>query len=149
MNYIFTTPESPDEWETYYDIRYRVLRQPWGQEQGSERDDTDSTSQNVLLRNEHGVAMAVGRLHLNSPTQGQIRYMAVDSPYQNSGIGGLMIQELERRAKELGAEEIILEARQRAIPFYERNGYSVVKMSYLLFGQIQHYTMVKKLEVRS
>lgn len=149
MNYIFTTPESPDEWETYYDIRYRVLRQPWGQEQGSERDDTDSTSQNVLLRNEHGVAMAVGRLHLNSLAQGQIRYMAVDFPYQNSGIGGLMIQELERRAKELGAEEIILEARQRAIPFYERNGYSVVKMSYLLFGQIQHYTMKKKLEVRS
>jgi N-acetylglutamate synthase-like GNAT family acetyltransferase len=146
MNYIFTTPETPEEWEMYYDIRYRVLRQTWGQEQGSERDETDTTSQNVILHDELGNAIAVGRLHLNSPSQGQIRYMAVDIPYQNSGLGGLMIQELERRAKEQGAKEMILEARQRAIPFYERNGYSVVKMSYLLFGEIQHYTMTKQLD---
>jgi predicted GNAT family N-acyltransferase len=39
---------------------------------------------------------------------------------------------------------MILEARENAVPFYKSLGYEILKKSYLLFGEIQHYTMHKK-----
>ena len=32
-------PRTTQEWESYFDLRWRVLREPWGQARGSERDD--------------------------------------------------------------------------------------------------------------
>ena len=34
-------PKTEDEWEDYYDLRYRVLRQPLNQPRGSEKNDGD------------------------------------------------------------------------------------------------------------
>jgi predicted GNAT family N-acyltransferase len=52
---------------------------------------------------------------------------------------------LEKVAMEKGWQEIILEARENAVPFYESIGYSIIEKSYLLFGEIQHYRMKKAL----
>jgi hypothetical protein len=41
--------------------------------------------------------------------------------------------------------EIILHARETAIPFYEKLSYQLQEPSYKLFGEIQHYLMSKKL----
>jgi hypothetical protein len=38
-----------------------------------------------------------------------------------------------------------LQAREKAIPFYERLGYKVVEKTHLLFGEIQHYKMRKEI----
>ena len=35
------SPKTTDEWQEYYDLRYRVLRQPWNQPRGSERNEGD------------------------------------------------------------------------------------------------------------
>jgi predicted GNAT family N-acyltransferase len=50
---------------------------------------------------------------------------------------------LEEKAKEMGMQEIVLEARENAVPFYKSIGYVIEKESYLLFGEIQHYRMKK------
>ena len=52
---------------------------------------------------------------------------------------------LEDQAKTKGWTEIVLEARENAVPFYHAIGYSNVAESYLLFGEIQHYRMSKTL----
>lgn len=140
----FISPATELEWNSYYKIRFESLRKPWGQPEGTEKDDTDSSSINVMML-ENNIPVAVGRLHYNSPTEGQVRYMAVEESCRSMGYGSLVLQELERMAKEANATTMILEARERAIPFYERNGYQVIKQSYLLFGEIQHYTMSKEL----
>ena len=46
---------------------------------------------------------------------------------------------------EKGWTEIVLEARENAVPFYEAIGYTIVAESYLLFSEIQHYRMQKSL----
>lgn len=140
----FISPATEQEWNSYYKIRFEALRKPWGQPEGTEKDDTDSSSINVMML-ENNIPVAVGRLHYNSTSEGQVRYMAVDELCRNKGYGSLILQELERIAKEANVTTIVLEARERAIPFYERNGYHVTKPSYLLFGEIQHYTMSKEL----
>ncbi|MBL7998594.1 MAG: GNAT family N-acetyltransferase [Candidatus Kapabacteria bacterium] len=138
------TPVTEEDWQRYYDVRYRILRQPWGAPKGSEVDATDSASHNVMLCDGDTVA-AVGRLHFNSAQEAQVRYMAVDTPYQGRGCGAIVMAELEHIAQSNGASVMMLEARDNAIGFYERMGYTVVKKSYLLFGEIQHYTMTKPL----
>jgi predicted GNAT family N-acyltransferase len=50
---------------------------------------------------------------------------------------------LEKEAKQKGWTEIVLEARENAVPFYQAIGYTIVAESYLLFGEIQHYRMQK------
>ena len=92
-----------------------------------------------------GIPIGVGRVHFNSETEAQIRSMAVEEEWRGKGIGSIVIKELEKIAIEKGAKKIILQARDNAVKFYERNGYKVVKPSHTLFGSIPHYLMEKKM----
>lgn len=140
-----STPQTQSDWDAYYDVRFRILRQPWGQAPGSERDETDVDSYNAMLRDDSQRVLAVGRLHLNSPAEAQVRYMAVETDQQGKGVGRVMMEALEAEARRLGAQHVFLEAREPAVEFYRRLGYEVLRPSYLLFGEIQHYSMQKQL----
>ena len=37
----FRPPRNEKEWENYYDLRYRILREPLGKERGSEKNESD------------------------------------------------------------------------------------------------------------
>lgn len=140
-------PRTPAEWAAYYQLRYAVLRRPWGQLLGSERADDDDapTTVHALLPGPAGEALAVGRLHPASATEGQVRFMAVGPGSQGQGLGGQVLQYLESQARQLGLRAITLHAREAAVPFYQRHGYAVVAASHLLFGQIPHFLMRKEL----
>ncbi len=138
-------PQSKEQWESYYNLRFRVLREPWNEPRGSERDDSDATSVHRMVADDSDRCIAVSRLHYNSPTEGQIRFMAVDNTQQSKGVGSYLLNAMEEIAIAHGCNRMILEAREPAIPFYQRNGYIVFQRSYLLFGCIQHYTMFKDL----
>ena len=87
----------------------------------------------------------VARMHESAPLQGQVRCVAVATGQQGKGIGKLIMSYLEKVAVVNGWQEVVLEARENAVPFYESLGYSIVEKSYLLFGEIQHYRMKKAL----
>ncbi len=127
------------------DLRYRILRKPWNQSIESATDDLEKDSFNAYIKNEHGDIMACGRLQINSPDVGQIRFMAVDDAYQGKGCGKLILQSLEKKAKEIGLSEVELQARENAVNFYKNNGYVIVEESFKLWGIIQHYLMKKRL----
>ncbi|MET4105561.1 GNAT family N-acetyltransferase [Hymenobacter sp. UYP22] len=142
-----TAPHTPAEWAAYYRLRYEVLRQPWQQPEGSERADDDlaaSTTHALLLAPE-GYAAGVGRLHPSGPAQGQLRFMAVHPAWQGQGIGRQVLEFLEAAAAAQGLRELVLQAREAAVPFYERLGYAVVAPSHTLFGSIPHFLMRKEL----
>ena len=58
---ILQSPRSPCEWDAYFDLRWRILRQPWGQPRGSERDSEDDSAFHLLLMDAAGKALACGR----------------------------------------------------------------------------------------
>jgi GNAT superfamily N-acetyltransferase len=138
-------PQTPEEFEKYYRLRWKILRAPWNQPEGSEKDDFEKQSIHIIAF-ENDEVIGVGRVHFNSSSEAQLRYMAVDEQWQGKGIGKLILDELERRVVEQGANKIILHARDNAVKFYEMNGYEVHKPSHRLFGSIQHYLMEKKIE---
>jgi GNAT superfamily N-acetyltransferase len=138
------SPKTDKEWIEYYDLRYRVLREPWNQPIGSERNEGDSSEQHFALYSGINL-MAVGRLDQCEEKKRQIRFMAVEHDQQGLGYGNLLMLEMEKCCCNAQMDEIILHARESAIPFYEKLSYQLHEPSYKLFGEIQHYLMSKKL----
>lgn len=140
-------PSKPEHWDAYFKLRYEMLRKPWGEEVGSEHADDDETSLHGMIINKKGEVLAVGRIHTTAPEQAQVRFMAVRADLQGLGLGKTLLHFLEHRAqKEIPSLiQIMLHAREHAVPFYEKQGYMQVDKSYSLFGSIQHYLMVKSL----
>lgn len=138
------TPQTDSEWKAYYALRFNVLREPWNQPPGSEvLADEDQAIHAIAVEDEE--VLGVARMHESSPKQGQVRCVAIATAAQGKGIGKAIMAYLEDQAKTKGWTEIVLEARENAVPFYERIGYTIIAESYLLFGEIQHYRMSKTL----
>ena len=139
------TPQTPLEWESYYDLRYRVLRKPWQQPRGSERNDGDDKAEHFAFFIQNDL-VGVGRLDFTTKNGSQIRFMAVDDKHQGKGIGKKLMMHMEELARRKGCSETVLHAREIALPFYQKLGYHTIEKSHLLFDEIQHYLMSKKHE---
>lgn len=138
-------PTTEDDFAHYFDLRWRILRAPWNQPRGSERDAFEEQSWHRMACGDDRLPVGVARLQRNSPDQGQIRYMAVEPSCQRHGIGTALVQALEAQARELSMFEIVLDAREASVGFYRRLGYEVVGPSHTLFGTIRHSLMRKRL----
>lgn len=141
---IIKSPITQDEWESYYRLRFKILREPWNQPKGSEVLADESEAIHAMITDNDQV-IGVARMHKSGENQGQVRCVAVATEAQGKGVGKAIMLHLEEKAKEIGIQEIILEARENAISFYESIGYVIEKESYLLFGEIQHYRMKKEI----
>ena len=145
MNITVKQPETADEYRQYYNLRWRILRKPWGQPEGSEKDALEDSCIHMIALNTNTV-VGIGRLQFNSDSEAQIRYMAVEPDYESQGIGRRIVEALEQQTKSHNRKKIMLDAREPAVGFYEKLGYRVTEKSYLLFGSIQHFLMRKTLE---
>ncbi len=139
------SPKTTEEFEQYYQLRWQVLRQPWGQTLGSERDSLEQQSFHRMIIDENNKVIAVGRLEKNSQFSGQIRFMAVCQSAQGQGLGRQIIEALEQQAQKLGIIDLSLNARESALAFYQKLGYVSQGFSHLLFDEIKHFTMSKQL----
>ena len=138
------SPQTESDWKAYYALRFNVLREPWNQPLGSEvLADEDQAIHAIAIDDNEVVGVA--RMHESAEKQGQVRCVATATEAQGKGIGKAIMAYLEEKAKQKGWTEIVLEARENAVPFYQAIGYSIVAESYLLFGEIQHYRMQKSL----
>ncbi len=148
--YSLRTPQSSNDFKHYYHFRWRQLRQPWGQAEGSEIDELDADSFHIMvttetMQTEKNQIVGIGRLQLNTADEAQIRYMAVAPQHRHRGIGHLIVSALEQQARKLEASTVVLDARHSAVGFYEKQGYQILHKSHLLFGKIQHFKMLKSL----
>ncbi|RMF35808.1 MAG: GNAT family N-acetyltransferase [Chlorobiota bacterium] len=142
--FVIRAPSSPREWEGYYALRYRILRQPWNQPPGSERDELEPIAcHRVAIEHSTGRIVGCGRIHRRDDGAAQIRYMAVEDGYRNLGIGALLLESLEQWALEQGIGTIVLYARTPAVAFYKQHGYRIVASAHTLFGAIEHVLMQK------
>jgi predicted GNAT family N-acyltransferase len=140
-------PKTQKEWDSYYDLRYRILREPLGKERGSERNDGDENGIHFALYDNKKL-VAVARLDSVDQSICQARFVAVESNLQGKGYGKEIMNALENKAERLGYYKMILHARDYALPFYEKLGYTLVGPSYVLFDVLQHFEMFKLLTHR-
>ena len=143
---ICRAPQSEEEWAAYYDLRWRVLRQPWNQPPGSERDSFEDAAVHACVFGPDNQVLGVGRLHRLDENSLQIRYMAVEESHRGKGVGRCILTYLENEARRNNIMNIVLNARESSIPFYERCGYTVSGQAHVLFGEIPHAVMEKYLK---
>ena len=141
---IIKEPKTEEEFEQYYDLRWRILRQPWNQPHGSEKDEKENESIHIIVIHNDKV-IGCGRGHFNSPSEAQIRYMAVDEDFQGKGVGNKLLKVLERRLTKEGARTIILNARDNAVKFYKKHDYKIIGKGNILFDVIEHFKMRKEI----
>ncbi len=140
------SPKTEKEWHAYYQLRWQILRAPHQQPIGSERDELEDQAFHACAFTEQQDAIGVGRLHRLDNTIGQIRYMAVADAYQKRGIGLQLLNYLESMASDQNITTIQLNARENALPFYQKAGYTITGDGPLLYGVITHKWMIKQLQ---
>lgn len=141
---IITQPESPQDFDLYYDLRWRLLREPWKQPRGSERDELEERAIHLMACIEDRIPIAIGRAHFNTDVEAQIRFMAVEPKFQNTGLGSVILKKLEDEVRQLGAKYVILHSRENAVSFYEKHGYRMISASHTLFETVPHFLMKKE-----
>ena len=135
------------DFELYYNFRWKNLRKPLGQKEGTEKDELENESYHLMIEDGDNI-LGVGRIHFivnNLNKKAQIRYMAIDQNFQKRGCGSLLLKELEAIALTKKVKHIFLHSRESAVHFYLKNKYKKIKKSHILLGQIQHWYMEKEL----
>ena len=140
------TPQTPEELASYYDFRWRMLREPWHMPVGSERDAYDDLSSHRMIVSDNGQTIAIGRLYMTPDNDGQIRYMAVHPEHRHQGMGAIVLMALESLAREEGAKRLVCNAREDAIPFYLRSGFANQGELSEEKGPVRHQQMLKHLD---
>lgn len=138
-------PKTPEEFAQYYELRWRILRAPWNQPEGSEKDTLEKVCYHLIAQDDSQRVIGVGRVQFNKTDEAQIRYMAVEPKHTGTGIGSKIVAKLEAIALDNDHDLIVLDAREPAVRFYEKLGYEVKEKTHVLFGCIQHYRMQKVL----
>lgn len=104
-------------------LRERILRIPLGLPLSA--TDTLQDSSQVILAyiQDHKNITACLLLDWINKTTLKMRQLAVDVPFQKAGIGKALVLYAENYALENRATNIILHARETAVPFYKKLGY--------------------------
>ena len=143
---IVVAEPAASDWDAYYTLRWRVLRAPWDQPPGSERDELEAPACHRLARLGTGEIIGVGRVHRVDAGTAQVRYMAVAEHWRGSGIGTRLLSALEEEARAMGATRVVAQVRKGAVTFYTNRGYVETRPGDTLFGCVAHVWMEKALD---
>jgi ribosomal protein S18 acetylase RimI-like enzyme len=88
----------------------------------------------------------VGTLMLSAKDEKtvQMKQVAVDTKYQNFGLGGKLIDFAENFAREKGFQLMYVHARKEAVNFYLKNGYEIVGEGFIEVN-LPHFAVQKPL----
>ena len=78
--------------------------------------------------------------------QFQIRGMAVLEEFQGKGLGAELVKKAENHCLNLNADLIWFNARENAVPFYEKLNYKIIGDSFLIPDVGIHFVMYKKIQ---
>jgi ribosomal protein S18 acetylase RimI-like enzyme len=115
-----------DEYRLECELRNEVLRKPLGLSLTAEELAEDAGQWHFGLFDPAGNLVACVLAAALSPTQARIRQMAVSPAHQRRGLGRRAMKELETALRSRGFTNLVLHARESAVGFYEKLGYTAV-----------------------
>jgi len=127
------------------DLRYRVLRAPLGMGRDTVRFGFEDDAWHFVALDAADRVVGCVLFHQDAPDGGRLFQMAVDPALQAAGVGRALVRHLEAQVAEAGLTRIHLHARDTAMGFYERMGYSVTGQPFVEVG-IGHHMMARTLE---
>jgi N-acetylglutamate synthase-like GNAT family acetyltransferase len=142
-----TVPKTREEFKAYYDLRYKVLRQPWGLEKGTEKDDYEPISRHFMaVDDQSGKIIGAIKLYEKEPGVGCFSHLCVDPAFQNKGIGKMLLDFIEKEAKKEGYSSLGALARLNTTEYFEKGGYKIQGLPSHYFGTTQVVWMEKPLQ---
>lgn len=140
------SPKTREDFKAYYDLRYKVLREPFGLPKGTEKDDYEPISQHFMaIDSETGKLVGCAKLFEKETGVGWLSHLAVAVPYQRTGIGKLLITHIEEIAKNEGFKVLGCLARLNTTDYFGKFGYAIAGMPTHYFGTTQVVWMEKTL----
>jgi len=141
------TPQTRDEFKAYYDLRYRILRQPWAQPRGTEKDDFEPLSQHFMaVDSESGEVVGVIKVYEKDPGIGCFSHMAVAGVRQRQGIGSMLMDAVEDYSRKKGFKTLGCYSRLNTTLYFERAGYRIADLPAHYFGTTQVVWMEKDVQ---
>jgi N-acetylglutamate synthase-like GNAT family acetyltransferase len=141
------SPQTREEFKAYYDLRYRVLREPWGLPRGTEKDDYEPISQHFMaVDTETGEILGVVKLFEKEPGVGWFSHLAVAGKAQRKGIGRMLMQAVEQAARQRGFKVLGCQARLNTTDYFKKLGFQIAGLPTQYFGTTQVVWMEKKLD---
>jgi N-acetylglutamate synthase-like GNAT family acetyltransferase len=139
-------PKTREDFKAYYELRYRVLRAPWGQPKDTEKDDYEPISQHFMAIDEtNGKVVGVIKMFEKSEGVGWVSHLAIDPGYQKKGVGKLLMDTVEHAAREKGYHVIGCMSRLNTTAYFERMGFVTAGLPTQYFGTTQVLWMEKEL----
>jgi predicted N-acetyltransferase YhbS len=127
------------------ELRYRVLRAPLGMTRQQVVFKGEEASRHFVALDERGEVIGCALLVPQEESGcARLRHMAVAPDAQRRGIGAALVRRLEEGARAAGIARIILDARDTAIGFYARLGYTGTGEPFTAIG-VMHLAMTKDL----
>jgi N-acetylglutamate synthase-like GNAT family acetyltransferase len=140
------TPKTREDFRAYYDLRYKVLREPWGLPQGTEKDDYEPISQHFMAVDDStGEVVGCVKLFEKEPGIGWFSHLAVANNRQHEGIGKLLMGYIEEIAKKEGYKQLGCQARLNTTDYFEKAGYKISSLPTHYFGTTQVVWMEKSI----
>lgn len=144
------SPENSAEWTAYYSCRWSWLRAPWGLPPGSERDPSDALAMHLALFTDQRSTPTIAAVGCVTFVDGldravRIRFVATDPSLRGRGYGRQLMDGLEEIVTKSGRSQVILHAREEAVPFYLKLGYQIEHPLPPAVANIPHFLMRKSL----
>ncbi len=147
MTISIRTPSTRDDFKAYYDLRYSVLRAPWGQPRGSEKDDYEPISRHFMAVDaETNQVVGVVKLFEKAPGLGWFSHLAVRPDCQRQGIGRQLVAAVEQASRELGFSMLGCLSRLNTTAYFEKMGFCITGLPSSYFGTTQVVWMEKPLD---
>lgn len=136
--------DSP-EYERMVALRYKILREPLGlvfTKQDLEKDKNDILLAVSFSGSDDVIGCCILSV-LNDITV-QLRQMAVADFCQGKGLGSELLLFAEQVASDRNYKYVYLHARQVAVGFYKKHGYTIEEDQFTEVG-IPHFGMIKRI----
>lgn len=112
------------EFDTVKAIRTRVFTSEQGADADSEFDKYDDTSLFALL---YEADKPVGTARIAQTSSGiKIGRIAILKECRGKGYGADIVKAVMQRAFDMGADRVLVDAQNYAVPFYEKLGFTVI-----------------------
>ena len=132
------------EYQELLDLRDKVLRLPLGLNIRDDDLSGEDKCHHLAYFDELGKIIGGLQIKKINNRTFQIRQMAVLPEFQQKGVGSALIKAAEEFIKQEGSKQVLIEAREYAIPFYSKHGYEVSGNRYFKIN-LPHFKMVKKI----
>lgn len=122
---VFEVTQQSPAYQQSIALRYQVLREPLGLHFTSEELEQEKDQFHFVCYENGDLAGCL--VLVPQPNQViKMRQVAVDPAFQGLGLGRSLVKFAEEFAKRRSFDQMVLNARETAVPFYERLGYETV-----------------------